>query len=149
MKRSYLKSRATPRKLPKSSITKLKKKADAFFSLATRIRFANPDGTNTCVTCGVVKPMKLMQCGHFMSRRFSATRFSEINTAPQCVGCNMFKNGEQYKFSQFIDEFYGEGTARQIQKEAQQFHNFTIEELEQVISDSKEYIRNYESNTGN
>lgn len=60
-----------------------------------------------------------------------------------CVGCNMFRSGEQYKFSLFIEDYYGKGTAEQIRKEAQEFHKFTREELEEIISDAKTQIDFY------
>ncbi len=132
----------TPR-TPKT-ISKLKAEADKYFSIATRYRFANDDGTAECVTCGVRKPVKQLQCGHFMSRRFSSTRFEERNTAPQCVACNMFRSGEQYKFSLFIEDYYGKGTAEELRSIAQRTHKFTREELEGIISDSKEQIKFFE-----
>lgn len=80
-----------------------------------------------------------------MSRRFNATRFSEENCAPQCYTCNVVRYGEQYKFGQWIDDMYGDGTAKRLQKEAHQPHPFTREELEQVISDSKQEIAFYQN----
>lgn len=78
-----------------------------------------------------------------MSRRFTATRFSEINTAPQCVACNMFRGGEQYKFGQFIDDLYGEGAAKNLQRIAHSYHKYTREELIQIITDSKTEVSFY------
>lgn len=142
-KASKRKGLAKPSKPKLKPIPKLRKDADKYWSLATRYRFANPDGTAECVTCGIRKPIKELQCGHFMSRRFQATRFSEMNTAPQCVACNMFRSGEQYKFSLFLEDYYGKGTAEQLRKESQEIHKFTREELEQIIHDAKEQIRWY------
>ena len=56
-----------------------------------------------------------MQNGHFQSRSFLSTRFNEENCQPQCVGCNMFKQGEQYKFALALDSKYGEGTAQELE----------------------------------
>lgn len=140
-----LKSEPKLKKTPaqRKSISILKKEADKYFSIATRYRFSNDDGTAECVTCGVRKPVKQLQCGHFMSRRFNSTRFEERNTAPQCVACNMFRSGEQYKFSLFIEDYYGKGTAEELRALAQRIHKFTREELEQIVSDSKETIKFY------
>lgn len=131
-------------KQKEKSVSQLKKIADKYWSIATRYRFADNNGMVSCVTCGVTKPLKELQCGHFMSRRFNATRFSELNTAPQCVACNMFRSGEQYKFSLFLDDYYGKGTAEQLQKEAQQIHKLTKQELLDIIHDAKEQVRYYE-----
>ena len=97
------------------SISKLKKELDKWFSLFIRLRDSH-EGLSQCFTCGCVKPYnKGMQNGHFQSRTFLATRFNEENCQPQCVGCNMFKQGEQYKFALSLDAKYGEGTAQELE----------------------------------
>lgn len=146
--KTSLKASPKPKKQPKPKVSRLKRKADALFSLATRYRFAervNGEWLVECVTCGIIKPLKEMQCGHFQSRRFNATRYSEENCAPQCYGCNVMRQGEQYKFAAFVDEFYGEGTAKRLEQEARQPHPFKPEELQAIIDESTEQIKFYES----
>ena len=96
------------------SIPKLKKELDTWYSRFIRLRNADKNGSTQCVTCGKVDHWKNLQCGHFMSRRYLATRFHEVNCFPQCVGCNIFKSGEQWKFGQFIDKNLGDGTSEQL-----------------------------------
>ena len=97
------------------SISKLKKELDKWFSLYIRIRDSE-NGLVQCFTCGCVKPYNRgMQNGHFQSRSFLATRFDEENCQPQCVACNMFRQGEQYKFALNLDAKYGEGKAEELQ----------------------------------
>ena len=134
----------TKKKTVTKSVAQLKKEADKHWSLATRYRFAEfkrGEWFVACVTCGEEKRVKEMQCGHFQSRRYSSTRFSEVNTAPQCVRCNMFNQGEQYKFSKFIKDSYGEKALEDVIQEAQQYHKFTVQELEEIIHDSKEQVK--------
>lgn len=72
----------------KPSVAKLKKTADKYYSLATRYRFADKRGDTwyaSCITCGVEKPIKQLQCGHFMSRRHNILRYRDENTAAQCL----------------------------------------------------------------
>ena len=96
-------------------ISKLKKELDKWFSLYIRLR-SSENGLVQCFTCGCVKHYKKgMQNGHFQSRGFLATRFDEENCQPQCVGCNMFKQGEQYKFAINLDAKYGEGKAEELE----------------------------------
>lgn len=143
-----LKKSASPKKQTTPTITKLKKNADRYFSLATRYRFAdyvNGEWVAECVTCSTTKPIKQLQCGHFMSRRFNATRFSEENTAPQCYGCNVMQQGQQFKYSKWIDRFYGDGTADKLLLEAAEAHQFTADELREIIADSKAQIKFYEN----
>ena len=90
------------------------KKLDSIFSLYIRTRDANKRGICTCCTCNKKLPIKQIHCGHFMSRRHLNTRWDPENTAAQCAGCNTFNQGEQFKFSQFINKKYGEGKAAEL-----------------------------------
>ena len=117
------------------SISKLKKELDKWFSLYIRLRDADSNGLVFCFTCGRSKHYKSgMQNGHFQSRSFLATRFDEHNCQPQCVACNMFKGGEQYKFSVALDSKYGEGTAEELQFKARQIQKFSRVDYEENIS---------------
>ena len=99
------------------TISKLKKELDKWFSLYIRLRDATDEGLAQCFTCGKVAHYKSggMQNGHFQSRSFLSTRFDEENCQPQCVACNMFRQGEQYKFALNLDAKYGEGKAEELQ----------------------------------
>lgn len=76
-----------------------KKELDRVFSLYIRNKYADKNGYVKCYTCSVVKPVKEMQNGHWIPRNNLATRFSEENCRPQCVGCNMFNKGRPDVFS--------------------------------------------------
>jgi len=122
------------------SISKLKKELDKWFSLYIRLRNSQ-NGLVQCFTCGVVKHYKSgMQCGHFQSRRFMATRYDERNQI-QCVKCNMFEQGEQYKFGKELDAKYGEGTAEDLQYKARQIMKFARSDYEEKISYYKELVK--------
>ena len=98
----------------KKTISKLKKELDKWFSFYVRLRAADNNGNNQCCTCGKVDNWRNLQCGHFVSRRYLATRFHELNCFPQCVRCNIFKNGEQWKFGQFLDRNIEEGISEEL-----------------------------------
>ena len=97
------------------TITKLKKELDTQFSLFIRLRYATTEGMTQCVTCEDVKHYKSMHCGHFMSRAAHSTRWHEDNCEVQCVGCNLFKQGQQFLFGLHIDHKHGEGTAEELE----------------------------------
>mgnify|MGYP003654113794 CR=1 FL=1 len=110
----------------KKTISKLKKELDKWFSLYIRLRDSTDEGMAQCFTCGVIKYYKSgMQCGHFQSRRFLATRFDERNCAPQCVACNMFRGGEQFKFALNLDAKYGDGKAVELEYKARTIVNYS------------------------
>lgn len=85
-----------------------KHKADKYFSLYIRER----DKGKPCITCG--RYSSKMDCGHFISRRFEATRYDEKNANAQCIKCNRFENGNQFEHGQNIDHKYGSGTAEHL-----------------------------------
>lgn len=76
-----------------------KKELDRIFSLYIRNKYADSNGYVKCYTCSVSKPIKEMQNGHWIPRNNLATRFSEENCRPQCVGCNMFNKGRPDVFA--------------------------------------------------
>jgi hypothetical protein len=140
-----------PKRKPKlKTISQLKKLADQLHSLATRYRFGevkNGQWVAQCITCGIEKPIKQLQCGHFMSRQYNILRYSEENTAPQCYGCNVMHQGKQYEFGFQLDLLYGDGTAKRLHKESKTLHQFKREELEEIIDDRKQEILWYENHS--
>jgi len=89
--------------MPKKKLTrsKLVKKLDNIFSQYIRLSNSVNDIAE-CVTCNKKDHWKKMQCGHFQSRKHYSTRWDESNVAVQCAGCNVFRYGEQYKFSLYL-----------------------------------------------
>ena len=97
-----------------TTISKLKKKLEGLFSHYIRRRNADHLGRVKCFTCGIEKHWKEQQAGHFQSRSHHSTRWDEINVQVQCVKCNMYRQGEQYKFGMYLDQRFGDGTAEEF-----------------------------------
>ena len=131
----------------KKSVSSLKKKADQVFSQYIRLRDADSNGYLDCITCGREYHWKQAQAGHFVSRKVSLLRFDEQNVNGQCVGCNMFKGGEQYAYSRALDMKYGVGTAEKLWNRRFETHKFTIGELEALIEEYKERVKEEEHGT--
>jgi hypothetical protein len=130
------------------TISKLKKELDKWFSLFIRLRDATDEGMVQCFTCGKVGHYKSgMQCGHFMSRRFLATRYDELNQI-QCVKCNMFEQGMQWQFGLNLDAKYGEGTAEEMQYKARQTVKFSRIDYEEKISYYKSLVNKLKKQKG-
>ena len=132
------------------SISKLKKELDKWFSLYIRLRSSNEYGITQCYTCSKAAHYKTggMQCGHFQSRSYLATRFDEVNCQVQCVGCNMFKQGEQYKFALALDANYGEGTADELLYLAKPTIKISRADYEEKISYYKEVVNKLKKEKG-
>jgi len=134
--------------MKKKSIAKLKKELDKWFSLFIRLRNATNEGLCQCLTCGKVDHYKRMQCGHFQSRRHMSTRWHPKNCDVQCVKCNMYEQGEQFKFGFRIDNKYGNGTAYELQQLAKQINKVSRTDYEENISYYKEAVNKLKKEKG-
>ena len=82
------------------------------------------------------------------SRSFLSTRFDEENCQPQCVACNMFRQGEQYKFALNLDAKYGEGTAESLEILSKQLWKITRVEYEDFIFYYKSLVEKLKKEKG-
>jgi 5-methylcytosine-specific restriction endonuclease McrA len=64
-----------------------------------------------CVTCG---ERRALQCSHFHSRRYLATRFDLRNCNAMCVRCNRRHNSDPTPYLRFMNERYGARLSRRL-----------------------------------
>ena len=119
--------------------SKVVKKLDAIFSQYIRMRKAKNE-IATCVTCGKQDHWKKLQAGHFQSRKHYATRWDETNVQVQCAACNVFRYGEQFKFSKWLDNIK-KGLSNELATKAKQIVKFSTAELEEMINIYKNKIK--------
>ena len=124
-----------------TTISKLKKKLDVLFSQYIRRRNADHLGRVKCFTCGVEKHWKEQQAGHFQSRSHHSTRWDEVIVQVQCVKCNMYRQGEQYKFGMYLDQRFGDGTAEELEYRAKTIVKLNRVDYEEAIERYKQKIR--------
>ena len=116
------------------TISKLKKELDKWFSLFIRLR-ESEEGLVQCFTCNKVSHYKSgMQNGHFQSRKHLSTRWDLKNCQVQCVGCNMFKGGEQYQFAIQLEVKSGKGTAEKLRLKTKETIKISRIEYEEKIT---------------
>ena len=90
-----------------------------------------------------------MQNGHFQSRRFLATRWSEEgNCEVQCQKCNIWEQGMQFRFSIYIDAKYGAGTAEHLEGLARTTIKLSRIDYEEKISYYKSYVEKLKKKKG-
>lgn len=106
----------------KTLVTKL----DAVFSEYVRRRYAKNDIAQ-CVTCGKKDHWKNLQAGHFISRKHYATRWNEENVQVQCVACNVYRYGEQYRFGLYLGSEKSQELL-QLSREAVKFSDYELQE---------------------
>ena len=121
---------------------------DAAFSEYIRFRSVDEHGQAECYTCGKRDHPRALHCGHFASRRYMATRWHEDNCRVQCPACNIFRQGEQYRFGRRLDS-EDQGLADRMLRESQRKRSYSITQLEQLTRTyrerSTEYIQRAEA----
>ena len=102
----------------KKSQAQLKKDLDKIFSVWIRLKHPRK-----CYTCGKVETT--LQCGHFVSRTYLATRWNENNCRPQCVGCNIWGNGKPLDFEENLKRELGETVVENLKQSRHQILKLT------------------------
>jgi len=125
-----------PRKPKRKNLIK---KLDAVFSKYIRLRDADTEGYCRCSTCGEVHHWTKIQAGHFISRKHYATRWNEDNVHAQCVACNVFRYGEQYKFSLYL----GDKLSKKLLEKSRLIAKFTDIEIKEMIDDYNDRIKQF------
>tara|TARA_Y100000361_G_scaffold149290_1_gene163334 strand:+ start:2129 stop:2515 length:387 start_codon:yes stop_codon:yes gene_type:complete len=123
------------------SKSKLKKKLDAIFSKYIRWYYADANGYVECYTCGVTKPVKEMQCGHFQSRRHYATRWHTDNCKPQCVKCNMFMQGNIWVYGNKLKAEIGNVKFNKLIQLSNSTVKYTQQDYEEMIAYYKKELQ--------
>jgi len=118
-----------PKNSKKPTRSKIVKKLDVIFSQYIRLKYSDNQGMANCFTCGKRDHWKKLQCGHFQSRKNYSTRWEEDNCRIQCLGCNMFKSGEQYVFGLNL----GKELAEKMHVKSKEIVKFTNDELIDMI----------------
>ena len=129
-----------PRKPKRKNLIK---KLDVVFSKYIRLRDADQEGYCRCATCGEKTHWTKIQAGHFISRKHYATRWDERNVHAQCVACNVFKYGEQYKYSLYL----GENLSKELYNKSLGVVKFTDIEIIEMIEEYNEKSKNFSFHT--
>lgn len=119
-------------KTKKLSVTKLHKKLWPLVSQYIRLKAAS-EGQEVCFTCGIQKPWKELQAGHFVSRRFKSTLYEEMNLKPQCLNCNVFLHGNLLVYRRKLDALYGPEAVENLEQRAHQTKKWTTFDLLELI----------------
>lgn len=95
-------------KTKKQGLSKLKEDLDDIFSKYIRLKAADSNLKCRCYTCSNYIEWKYIQNGHYWSRGELPLRWSEQNCKPQCVSCNIYKEGNKPAYTQALIREYGE-----------------------------------------
>lgn len=130
--------------MKKKTVSSVKKKVWKVFSEYIRkrdcLKTTGLIDAGRCITCGQVKPMSLLQAGHFIVGRHNANLFSERGTNAQCYNCNINLKGNTLEYRRKIIEMYGEGADEELEAENKRDRKFTVENLEELMGIFKDAI---------
>ena len=114
----------------------LVKKLDIVFSKYIRARDSK-DGMFRCCSCGQLKPYEQADAGHFVNRRWMATRWREDNVHAQCRSCNRFDEGNAVGYTLFMISKYGQPHVEYLNSLKNAGCKYTDFELELLIKEYK------------
>lgn len=87
-----------------------------------------------CVTCGT---WRNLQCSHFYSRRYLATRFNLINCNAMCGRCNRRHNTDPLPYMGYMQKKYGPEAVAELNDLRMSICKVTDEELRQMHEEYK------------
>ncbi len=133
---------------PKKKVSKssnksaMVKELDKWFSYYIRLKHSDANGYCRCISCGKMYFWKNIQNGHYMSRRYMSTRFSEDNCRPQGVECNIFNQGAIQMYRRALVKEIGEQRVDLVEVRARQERkNWSVFELKQLAEYYKKEVQ--------
>ena len=145
--------------IKKKSLSSLEKTLDRWFSKFIRLRDSYWDGRAliaNCATCGNFVVVWTREKGynprahngHFIGRRYKATRYDEKNCNVQDVPCNHYGEGKQFEHGDYIDRKYGAGTAKDLLIKSKMVCKRTRYDYEVLIDHYKSEVKRLEKERG-
>ena len=119
------------------------RKIDKICSAYIRQRDTNKAGYGKCCTCDKILHISKGHAGHFMSRRFMATRYDPQNIHLQCPYCNTFLGGRAYEYSKFIDNKYGKNTADYLLERSRNTVKYSVSDLQEIYQKFKNLLTDF------
>ena len=114
------------------TVAKLREEAAVLLQKLVRMKAADENGLATCVTCGKRQHYKDMDGGHFISRKWTATKLVEENVHPQCKGCNQYASGRHDDYSLYMVDTYGIEMVRELNDKKRELCKQNRIELEDI-----------------
>jgi len=127
------------------TVAKLLDEAAVLTQLKVRLKAADDHGMAQCATCNTRKHYKEMDGGHYIGRRWTATKILEENIHCQCKACNGFQGGALDRYTLFMIDFYGREFVDELQILKHQTKKYGRQEILDIIAELKHDIKELES----
>ena len=127
--------------MAKKKLSTLKAKRWKLTSEYIRRKNSDDNGITKCVTCGIAKHWKEMDCGHFVPKnKGNAVYFVEENLGCQCTYCNRFLHGNLIEYTRYIIDMYGIEKVDELRALANTTLKFTALDHEEAIEELKKKL---------
>ena len=130
------------------SVAKLREEAAVLLQRLVRMKAADENGIAMCVTCGKKQHFTEMDGGHFISRKWTATKLIEENVHPQCKGCNQYASGKHDDYSLYMVDTYGIEMVRELNQKKRALCKQNRLELEDIKIELKLRIKEQANRLG-
>jgi hypothetical protein len=121
---------------------------DREFSLYIRLLYANGQGMCQYVTTGEWFPWNRIDMGHYCSRNHYAVRWDICNVAPQSIGSNRFRGGDQFLMRQWLVKKFGVRAVETVEAKALLPNGETEESLRYQIKTYRAKIKKLKEGKG-
>lgn len=130
------------------TIAKLVDEAAVLTQKLVRLEAADNEGYATCFTCGVRRHWKELQGGHFIGRKWLATKLMKENIHPQCPCCNGPLKGNMIQYTLAMIEMYGKEFVEELEILKHDSRKYYRAEVEEIKKDLSAQIKSLESERG-
>ena len=113
----------------KPTATTFRRKLDSAFSKWIRNR-DTVNGVGSCITC---QKYTELECGHFIPRQYTATRWLETNAHGQCPRCNKWLHGDQAEYYQVLVRKYGQAAVNELMRLKHTTRKYSLSDLKELI----------------
>ena len=128
----------------KKSIAKLVDELAVLKQKLVRLKAADEHGYCECVTCKTRKHWTEMQGGHFIGRKWTATKLMTENIHPQCPCCNGPLRGNMIQYTLYMQDTYGREFVEELETLKHQTKKYTRAEVEEIKQDLMGKIKELE-----
>jgi hypothetical protein len=125
-----MRAKSVPKRKP---LPKMLAKAQEVFNKYIRLRDSQ-DGYFTCISCGKVKPVEQMNCGHYVPQKGgSYLRYNEWNCNGECIFCNGFDEFHLIGYRKRLIDKIGQDAVNWLEENRHTVKKWTRAELEEII----------------
>ena len=109
------------------------KEADRLFGLWVKLSMRNHNGYIECFVCKKMFLLDEIEAGHFIPRRYLATRWHRVNVWPECINDNRFNSKHLKPYEARLKSMFGDDIIDALWYEAHNGNIPTDDDIRSII----------------